>query len=232
MGSRYYTGALRLNAPPKRPIRKLGGSMSTPATPFGEIVWELPPLILHPFNERVSPATLLENSKAALMLSGLIPPDGSDEEELKRRLVVGRYGELRMLYFVGKDVFRWVEQCLEWTARSEALRNKNIHPQSFAELLTAHPPPPVREKLVRWGVVDFGSIFSRAIGLNVMFGEPPSAELFTEEFLRNYHRYADALHRAFLAAQSHRVLTSANFIFELYASGEYSRILEAEWTAD
>jgi hypothetical protein len=206
--------------------------MPTPATAFGETVWELPPLILYPFNERVPPSTLLENSKAALMLSGLIPPDGSDEEELKRRLLAGRYGELRMLYFVGKDVFRWVDQCVEWTAGSEPLRNRNIHAQSFIELLTANPPAPVREKLVRWGVVDYSSIFSRAVGLNVMFGQPPSADLFTEEFLRNYHRYADALHRAFVAAQSHRVLSSANFVFGLYASGEYSRILESEWTAE
>jgi hypothetical protein len=206
--------------------------MLTPVTPFGETVWELPPLILHPFNERVSPSTLLENSKAALMLSGLIPPDGSDEEELKRRVLVGRYGELRMLYFVGKDVFRWIDQCVEWSAGYPPLQNQNIHPQSFAELLTAHPSAAVREKLVRWGVVDYSSIFSRSIGLNVMFSAPPPADLFTEEFLRNYHRYADALHSAFLAAQSHRVLTSSNFAFELYASGEYSRILESEWTAE
>jgi len=74
----------------------------------------LPPLILHPFNERVPPSALLENSKAALMLSGLIPNDGSDQEDLKRRLLAGRYSEIRMLYFLGKDVFRWIEQCVEW----------------------------------------------------------------------------------------------------------------------
>ena len=50
--------------------------MSTP-NHSGAAVWELPPLILHPFNERVSPSDLLENSKAALMLSGLLPDDGA-----------------------------------------------------------------------------------------------------------------------------------------------------------
>src|SRR5262245_48233388 len=55
-----------------------GEQMPTPMTTFGETVWMLPPLILHPFNERVPPSALLENSKAALMLSGLIPSDGSD----------------------------------------------------------------------------------------------------------------------------------------------------------
>lgn len=73
-------------------------------TTLGETVWELPPLILHPFNERTPPSALLENSKAALMLSGLIPNDGSEADELKRRLLAGRYGELRMLFFLGKDV--------------------------------------------------------------------------------------------------------------------------------
>ena len=79
--------------------------MSPAITKLGETVWELPPLILHPFNERVPPSALLENSKAALMLSGLIPSEGQDQDELKRRLITGRYSEMRMLYFLGKDVF-------------------------------------------------------------------------------------------------------------------------------
>src|SRR3954452_725137 len=124
---------------PQTADKRIWRNMATPLTSFGETVWELPPLILHPFNERVSPSTLLENSKAALMLSGLIPPDGSDEDELKRRVLVGRYGELRMLYFVGKDVFRWIDQCVDWSAGYPPLQNQNVHPQSFAELLTAHP---------------------------------------------------------------------------------------------
>src|SRR5947207_12900576 len=105
--------------------------MATPALPLRRRIWDLPPLILHPFHERVAPSTLLENSKAALMLSGLIPQDGSDEEELKRRLLVGRYGEARMLYFLGKDVFRWIEQCEDWARRTAEIREDGIHPQSF-----------------------------------------------------------------------------------------------------
>jgi len=203
--------------------------MATPAISLGERIWDLPPLILHPFHERVAPSALLENSKAALMLSGLIPHDGSGEEELKRRLLVGRHGEVRMLFFLGKDVFRWMEQCADWALRTEELTGREIHPQSFAELLTAHPPPPVRDKLVRWGVADHASIFSRAIGLNVLFAQPPAIEALSEEFLRNYHRHADALYRGYLLSQPHETLAAANFRFELYASGEYSRILEDKW---
>src|SRR5689334_25029055 len=101
--------------------------------------WELPPLILHPFNERVPPSTLLDNSKAALMLSGLIPGDGAPEEELQRRVLAGRYGEIRMLFFLGKDVFRWLEQCAEWAESIAPLRGQSVRPQSFAALLTSQP---------------------------------------------------------------------------------------------
>src|SRR5208337_4162771 len=111
--------------------------MSLPMTTLGERVWELPPLILHPFNERVPASALLENSKAALMLSGLIPSDGSDQEDLTRRLLAGRYSEIRMLYFLGKDILRWIEQCVEWSQRMPELTCAEIRPQSFAALLTA-----------------------------------------------------------------------------------------------
>ena len=206
--------------------------MSLPITTVGERVWELPPLILHPFNERVPPSALLENSKAALMLSGLIPSDGSDQEDLERRLLAGRYAEIRMLYFLGKDVLRWIEQCVEWGQRVPELSGAEIRPQSFAALLTADPPEAVKEKLVRWGVVDYVSIFTRAIGLNAMFIQPPAFDTLAEEFLRNYHRYADFLYRCYLDSQPHRTVASANFRFALYASGEYSRMLESEWAAE
>jgi hypothetical protein len=206
--------------------------MSLLLTTLGQRVWELPPLILHPFSERVPPNTLLENSKAALMLSGLIPDDGSDQEEMKRRLLAGRYAEIRMLYYLGKDVFRWTEQCVEWGQRIPELSGAAIRPQSFAALLTADPPEDVKEKLVRWGVVDYVSIFTRAVGLNAMFRDPPAFERLAEEFLRNYPCYADALFGCYMDSQPYSTLASANFHFVLYASGEYSRLLESQWAAD
>src|SRR5215831_12394458 len=119
----------------------------SPTKIHAESVWELPPLILHPFNERVPPAVLLENSKAALMLSGLIPADGSDADDLKRRLLNGRYSEMRMLFFLGKDIFRWVDQCLDWALRvPELAAASDLRHQSFAGLLTATPPESVRDK--------------------------------------------------------------------------------------
>src|SRR5215472_610649 len=95
----------------------MGNRWRSVMTSLGATVWELPPLILHPFNERMPPSALLDNSKAALMLSGLIPSDGTDPESLKTRLLAGRYSEIRMLFFLGKDVFRWIDQCMEWSER-------------------------------------------------------------------------------------------------------------------
>jgi len=206
--------------------------MPTPKTKSGETLWELPPLILHPFNERVPPSALLQSSRAALMLSGLIPHDGTDPEDLARRLLSGRYSEVRMLFFLGKDVCRWLEQCMEWAGRSPDLAGLDIRPQSFARFLTEGPPEDVQEKLAHWGVSDYPAIFSRAIGLNTLFLQPPAFETLSEQFLRNYHCYADALFRCYLEAEPHGMAGADRFHFCLYASGEYSRLLESEWEAD
>src|SRR5260370_22188536 len=95
--------------------------MSPAITMLGATVWDLPPLILHPFNERIAPSTLLESSKAALMLSGLMPNEGANPDELKRRLLNGRYAEMRMLFFLGKDVSRWIDQSVESADSAAAL---------------------------------------------------------------------------------------------------------------
>ena len=98
-----------------------------------------------------------------------------------------------MLFYLGKDVLRWLDQCFEWAQHVPELQEADLPRQSFAAMLTADPPAAVKEKLIRWGVSDYVSIFSRAIGLNALFSEPPVFTALSEEFLRNYHRYADCL---------------------------------------
>jgi hypothetical protein len=192
----------------------------------------MPPLILHPFNERVSPGTLLENSKAALMLSGLIPSEGIDPQELKRRLLTGRHSEIRMLYFLGKDVFRWIGQCLEIAERVPELQSAGLKRQSFAGLLASSPPVAVRDKLIRWGVADYSTVFARSIGLNTLFAEPPEFHMLSEDFLRNYHAAATMLYQVFMDSEPHYVASAKNFQFDLYASGEYTKMLETEWSVE
>jgi hypothetical protein len=207
-------------------------SSFSPTSSVVETVWQMPPLILHPFNERVSPGTLLENSKAALMLSGLIPSEGIDHDELKRRLLTGRHCEIRMLFFLGKDILRWIGQCLEIVERVPELKSTGIKRQSFAGLLAVAPPVPVREKLIRWGVADYPAVFARAIGLNALFAEPPDFSMLAEDFLRHYHSAASLLYQAFMESEPHRAISAKNFPFDLYASGEYTKMLETEWGAE
>jgi hypothetical protein len=191
-------------------------------------VWDLPPLILHPFNERTPPSSLLENSKAALILSGLMPNEGTPEHELRKRLLAGRYSEIRMLFFLGRDVFRWIDQCMEVVQRTPALQEIELKPQSFAGL-TSSPPLPVREKLVSWGVTDYANVFRRAVGLNAVFAEPPELAHIADGFLKEYYRYADLFYRGYMDAEPHRPASDREFRFELYASGEYAKLLESEW---
>jgi hypothetical protein len=162
------------------------------------------------------------------MLQGLLPSD-VDEDELQRRVLVGRHDEVRMLFFVGKDVFRWLEQCQEIADRDEQLKSQNLGLQSFAALLVDSPPKCVSEKLERWGVSDQRTIFSRAIGLRSAFEEPPPLELLSTGFLTNYYRYADKLYECYKGLIPSAAISSENFQFELYGSEEYSQKLEAEF---
>ena len=188
----------------------------------------LPHLILHPFAESSSPHKLAESSRASLMLQGLLPAS-AHSGDLERTLLDGRFAELRMLFYVGKDLLRWTEQCLDAMQRTNAGIAPGIRSQTFAALLIQHTPAPVAEKLKKWGVNDYKSIFTRGIGLNSMFSEAPPRSLLSDEFIRGYFRYADQL---FFAWQSQCVYTQLNpqhFHFDLYSSSEYSRQLEREW---
>jgi hypothetical protein len=190
--------------------------------------WDLPPLILHPFAGREGPDKLLEGSRAALMLHGLMPSD-LDKDELCRRMLVGRHNEVRMLYFLGKDIFRWMDQCQEIIDKVDQLKTMGIRPQSFAAMLVDGPPKSLTAKLMGWGVSDQRTIFSRAIGLRSTFEELPSRELLSPIFLKNYHRYADHLYACYQRLSPFTVIGTDNFRFEMYGSEEYSRMLAEQF---
>jgi hypothetical protein len=191
--------------------------------------WTLPPLILHPFADRTSPKKLVQSSRANLVLQGLLPARDETPERLQEMLLEGRYCELRMLYFVGKDTDRWLEQCLDLVEREPELRSVGFEWQSFACLLIEDPPSLVVAKLRSWGVSDHRSIFSRGLGLHSVFADAPAREALTEEFLRNHHRYADDLFACRKSANAYARAKPPLFNFELFASGEYASILERQW---
>lgn len=192
-------------------------------------VWDLPPVILHPFSDPSGPDKLVESSRAHLMLQGLLPSGDLSREEILSRLLGGRICEVRMLFYVGRDLDRWLEQCMEITERDEDLRAAGITRASFAQLLIEQTPQEMREKLIRWGVADYKAIFSRALGLNAVFLNVPSLETVSAGFIRYYYRYADQLYQARQNLEPVKTLPVGAFRFELCASGEYSKLLESEW---
>src|SRR6476620_19281 len=111
---------------------------------FGTQKWELPPLILHPFSDQAGPGKLVQSSRASLMLNGLLPQDESTEDELTRKLIEGRVCEMRMLFFVGKDLVRWMAHCLDFASGIAELKDTGIKEQSFADFLVQNPPESVR----------------------------------------------------------------------------------------
>ena len=191
--------------------------------------WQLPPLILHPFAGGDSTEDLLEGSRAALALEGMvrdpIPADG-----LERKVLRGRYQEVRMLLFLGKDLLRWVDQSLEFLSKQREA-DPAINTQTLARLVVETPPTGVSEKLERWGVVDRKAVFSRAIGIHSMFEMPPPLETLSQVFLLNYHRYADHAWMSFQYLRPFHAVDAAQFHFEIFASEEYARMLSAQWEA-
>ena len=191
--------------------------------------FRLPPLILHPFSAPEDTSVLMQSSRASLALQGFLPSESSDNEGLDQQLLRGRYAELRMLFYIGKDLIRWMEQCTETVSASGEFLKLRIRPETFAVILVHHVPSHVRAKLEGWGVLDFCALFRRSIGLHAIFQEFPPVEMFTSEFLRRYHRHLDQWYEYRLReAASHRP-EPTEFTFDLYASGEYALMLEQSW---
>lgn len=193
-----------------------------------EIV-KLPPLILHPFSDANGPNKLVESSRASMMMQGLLPNNEFTVNELDRKLLEGRYIEIRMLYYVGKDLLRWLEQCMDVANRDSEMVQRKIREQSFAQMLVDNPPEEVQAKLRKWGVADYRAIFSRSLGLNSVFATVPDRHQLSDEFVRHYYRYADHMYACFLNLSEYTKVSPMEFTFDLYASGEYTRMLERQW---
>ena len=60
------------------------------------------------------------------MLSGMVPSDGSDPDDLL--LLTGRYAEERLLYYLGKDLLRLIDHCQDLVDRTPELRGNGLEP--------------------------------------------------------------------------------------------------------
>ncbi len=187
----------------------------------------LPPLILHPFGGDSGTAQLLEGSRAAIALqqASLSNPQYAD---IQQRVILGRYQEVRMLLFLGKDIFRWIDQCMDQMERSGNI-GLRINAQCFSGLIVDSPPASVKKKLEDWGVSDRRAVFSRAIGIRCLFEEPPDIDMLSPMFLEHYHRFADYSYICFQQMKPWQPMDGASFDFPIYASEEYSRLLAEQW---
>ncbi len=191
--------------------------------------FKLPPLILHPFSAPEEAAVLEQSSRASLILNGYLPSQQIPECAVERNLILGRFVELRMLFYVGKDLARWMEQCVEVTGARPEFANLGLGSEAFAHHLVGETPVNVHEKLELWGVLDYRSLFRRAIGLLSVFEEVPPAQCLTSDFLKRYHRHADRWFEAWLLNRPLPTVNWREFGFDLYASGEYALMLERSW---
>ncbi len=88
-----------------------------------------------------------------------------------------------MLYYIGKDISRWTEQCTETAVASPCFTGRCIRPETFAVFLIQYIPAHVRTKLEAWGVLDFCSLFRRSIGLHaVLSGHADRREFHSRAF--------------------------------------------------
>jgi hypothetical protein len=186
----------------------------------------IPPLILHPFSGHGAEDSL-DGVRASMELEGLIASE-ADDTDINRRILSGRYQEIRMLIFLGKDLFRWLQQAVEHI-QSGRDTDTRIVEQSFAALVVDDPPETVKHKLKAWGVTDRRAVFSRAIGLHSMFQEPPPASSLSTIFVQNYHRYADHAYICFQHLKPFLPLDPKRYSFEIYASEEFARLLSKQW---
>jgi len=201
-----------------------------PTTEPGATAFRLPPLILHPFSTAEDTSVLMESSRASLTLQGFLPRDETPALDLDQQLLRGRYAEIRMLYYIGKDLSRWTEQCAETVALSSIFAERRIRAETFCVLLVQHVPAHVRLKLEGWGVLDFCALFRRSFGLHAVFHNIPVPEDFSSDFLRRYHRYLDQWYEQRLKDWVFDRPQEGEFTFDLYASGEYALMLEQSWS--
>lgn len=192
----------------------------------------LPPLILHPFSSTEDTSVLMESSRASLALQGFLPKEDFPIEELDRQLLRGRYAELRMLFYIGKDMMRWADQCTEIVTGRTMFEHSRMRAETFAVLLIHQTPANVRLKLEGWGVLDFTSLFKRAFALHWVFQELPSADTLVPQFLRNYHRFLDRWYESRLKDCVFDSPEPCQFAFEVYASGEYALKLAESWSSE
>ena len=170
---------------------------------------ELPPLILHPFGSSEDSSSLADRNL------GLAPA-------LAR--LKSRYAELCMLCSIGRDLNQWISECLEGAQPADG-----VTASSYISLLLFDAPRNVKTKMADWGVPYYQTIFSRALGLNLVYPLAPAPDAISESLLESFHVYADSLFDLRLHMSPGAELHGQDYTFDIFASHEYTQLLESEW---
>lgn len=165
------------------------------------ILRELPPIILHPFDG--CPALISR-------------PRTVHAEQRAKEHLQSRYDEFCMLCRIGNDLNRRLAQCDEVADGDPEL--SGMSERDFIAVLLFAPPIPVLKQMRRWGIENPQLLFSRAIGLNTVFTNPPPASDLSESFLREADRLADWLFDRRLNSEAPTATVEDRFTFEIYAS--------------
>ena len=179
------------------------------------------------------PGKLVPKLARQLDANGLLPSSDRIKSEVSSRenCSKDRVSEIRMLFFVGKDLLRWIAHCMDFVERHPQLRKCAIKEQLSPAHLIQNAPAEVAAKLRKVGVVDYRSIFGRALGLNALFADIPPRELLTDDFIRNYYRFADQMFQSKQGSVTYSEIKDCGFEYEIYASGESTASTESTVTA-
>jgi len=167
-------------------------------------------LILHPFNERVPALYLLENSKAALMLSGLNSSDGSDQRRLKApSSKPAGMGEVRMLFFLGKECVPLIEVHRMGGTHSDCMMlNRGAQ---FCRPAYGQSANRCKREADAVGGIRLRIHLFACHCLNTMFAGLRSSTAWPRSFSATYHRYADSCTGCYMESQPHGQIASKTF---------------------
>jgi len=177
-------------------------------------VLQLPPLVLHPFSNS-------NDLDKLTVFPGVDVPASLSFET--------RYSEIRMLCFIGKDLDRWLAHCLEFLGQSSEATAHAISEADLIRLLLFETPEPVQVKLTAWGIKNFESVFTPALGLSQIFSHPPEPWTLAPRFVERFREYAGLLYRIRVESQEPKTTAMVKLSFEMYSSKEYIAMFEKDW---
>ena len=190
---------------------------------------KLPPLILHPFADQSGPrqgsGKLASQPDAARLAAGRTTDLRRPGTNAPRRPLSGSPHALLR----GKG-YPALGRAMHGAHQPASRTARSFHPAAeLRRLPGAESARRGRQQAKEVGRVEPQIDFFTRPRTECHPGDMPPQEVFSPEFLRNYHRYADQMFHCHLGQTPFADPEHLGFEFEIFASGEYSRMLEKSW---